>query len=173
MQPDKVILFALIVLGSAAISVLALRLWPSKAIRVRLGRTVFLAGVVLSCLAAADLVTPVFANHQTAAVTEQALNGGSPELARRGTVSSQEADLLPEGDNCWTRMPSPAPLQGTPPMCGSGVWKEWADAYLYMKDSAGATVGVCYMLASDEGASNIDPYAEGNFRVIARTGASR
>jgi hypothetical protein len=127
-------------------------------------RTVFVSGVVLGCLVAADLVTPVFANHQAAAVVEQALNGAPPELAKGGTVLDQEGDLLQEGDNGWTRMPPPAHLQETPPMCNAGVWMEWADAYLRMKDSTGATFGVCYMLASDEGASNIDPFAEGRSR---------
>jgi hypothetical protein len=38
---------------------------------------------------------------------------------------------------------------------------EWADAYVHLKDYAGATFGVCYMLASDEGASYIDRHAKG------------
>jgi hypothetical protein len=126
-------------------------------------RTVFVSGVVLGCLVAADLVTPVFANHQAVAVIEQALNGAPPELAKGGTVLDQ-GDLLQEGDNGWTRMPPPAHLQETPPMCNAGVWMEWADAYLRMKDYTSATSGVCYMLASDEGAGNIDPFGEGRSR---------
>ena len=121
----------------------------------------FMSAVVVSCLAAAGLMTPVFANHQAAEVIERALSGAPPELAKGGTVLDQEGDHLQEGDNGWTRMPPPAHLQETPPMCNAGVWMEWGDTYLRMKDYTGATFGVCYMLASDEGASNIDPYAEG------------
>ena len=44
----------------------------------------FMSAVVLSCLAAAGLMTPVFANHQAAAVIEQALSGAPPELAKGG-----------------------------------------------------------------------------------------
>ena len=124
-------------------------------------RTVLVFAVVLSCLAATDLVTPVFANHLATAVIEQALSGAPPELAKGGTVLDQEGGLLQEGDDGWTRMPPPAHLQETPPMCNAVVWMEWADAYLLMKDYTGATFGVCYMLASDEGAGNIDPYADG------------
>jgi hypothetical protein len=106
-------------------------------------------------------MTPVFADHQAEAVIEQDLGATPPELAKGGTVLDQEADLLQEGDNGWTRLPPPAHLQETPPMCNDGVWMERADAYLRVKDYAGATFGVCYMLASDEGASYIDRYAEG------------
>lgn len=97
-------------------------------------------------------MTPVFANHQAAALIEQALSGAPPELANGGTVLEREGDLLQEGDNGSARMPLPAYLQETPPMCNEGVWMEWADVYLHMKDYAGGTFGVCYMLASGEGA---------------------
>jgi hypothetical protein len=135
-------------------------------------RTVFVFAVVLSCLAAAGLTTPAFANHQAAVVIDQALSAAPPELAKGGTVLDQEGDLLQESDEGWKRMPPPAHFQETPPRCNDGLWMEWAAAYLHTKDDAGATFGVCHMLASDEGASNIDPYA-GEVKVIARTGASR
>ena len=124
-------------------------------------RTVLASALVLSCLAGADLVTPVFANHQVAVVIERALIGAPPELAKGGTVLEQEADLFQESDNGWTRLPSPEVLQDIPPMCSDGVWRKWASAYLYIKDYAGATFGACYMLASDEEASLIDHYARG------------
>jgi hypothetical protein len=124
-------------------------------------RTVLVSAAVLNSLAAADLMTPVFANHQAAAVIEQALGGAAPELAKGGTVLEQDGDLLQGGDIGWIRVPPPARFQETPPRCKDGVWMRWADAYLHTKDYAGATFGDCYMLASDEGASNIDPYAEG------------
>lgn len=121
----------------------------------------FMSAVVLSCLAAAGLMTPAFANHQAAAVIEQALSGAPPDLAEGGTVSDQQGDVLQRGDNGWTRMPPPAHLQETPPMCNARVWMEWADAYFHMKDYTRATYGVCYMMASDKGASYIDLTAKG------------
>ena len=118
---------------------------------MRLTRTMFVSAVVLSCLVAAGLMTPVFANHQAAALIEQAPSGAPPELAKSGAVLDREGDLLQEVDNGWPRIPPPAHLQETPPMCNEVVWMEWADAYLHMKDYAGGTLMVCYMLASDEG----------------------
>ena len=38
---------------------------------------------------------------------------------------------------------------------------EWAQAYMHKKPYAGGKHGISYMLAGDEGSSNIDPYAEG------------
>ena len=104
-------------------------------------RIVFVSAVVLSCLVAAGLMTPVFAYHQAAAVIEQAPSGAPPELARGGTMLDREGDRLQEGDNGWARRPPPAHLQETPPMCNDGAWMEWADAYLHMKDYAGGTSG--------------------------------
>ena len=128
---------------------------------MRLMRTVFVVAVVLSCLAAAGLMTPVFAEHHEAAVIEQALSAAPPELAKDATVMDWEGKVLKKGDNGWICMPTPPHLQGTSPMCNDAVWMEWADAYLNKKDYAGGKFGVSYMLAGDEGASNIDPYAEG------------
>jgi hypothetical protein len=72
-----------------------------------------------------------------------------------------EMKIVKEGTNGWTCMPTPPHLQGTAPMCLDAVWMEWADAYMNKKDYAGGKFGISYMLAGDEGASNIDPYAEG------------
>jgi hypothetical protein len=115
-------------------------------------------------LVAAGVVAPVFANHQTALVIERALSGASSEPARGGSVLDQEGDLLQEGDHGSTGMPPPEHFQDITPMCGDGVSMEWPDAYLHMKDYTGATFEVCYMLASDEGAGNIGPFAEGRSR---------
>lgn len=46
-------------------------------------------------------------------------------------------------------------------MCMDGEWMLWADAWANKKDYEASTLGISYMLAGDEGASNIDPYAEG------------
>lgn len=123
-------------------------------------RTVLVLAVVVSCLAAAGLMTPVFANHRAAAVIEQAESAEPQKLARSGIVLNQESDLG-EGYNGWMRMPAPAHLQETPPMCTDRVWMEWAETHLQMEAYAGGFFGVCYMLAGDERAGSIAAYAEG------------
>jgi hypothetical protein len=42
-----------------------------------------------------------------------------------------------------------------------GAWMQWADAWSNKKDFTADKLGISYMLAGDEGASNIDPFAEG------------
>ncbi len=128
---------------------------------MRLTRIAFVFGVLLGCLVAADLVTPVFAHHQAAAVIEQALSGALPELSKRATVMGREGNVLQEDNNGWTRMPTPPHFQETPPMCNDAVWMEWADAYLNKNDHFGGRLGVCYMLAGGEGANNVDPHVAG------------
>jgi hypothetical protein len=124
-------------------------------------RTVFVSAVVLICLAAAGLMTPAFAAHHEAALIEEALSAVPPELAKGATVMDWEMNVLKKGDNGWTCFPTNPHLEGKAPMCHDAVWMGWADAYLNKKDYAGGKFGVSYMLAGDEGASNIDPYAEG------------
>ena len=124
-------------------------------------RTVFVFAVVLGVGNTAGLMPAAFADHHEAAIIEEALSAAPPELAAGATVMDWEMKVLKQGDNGWTCMPTPPHLQGTSPMCNDATWMEWADAYLNKKDYAGGKLGVSYMLAGDEGASNIDPYAEG------------
>ncbi len=46
-------------------------------------------------------------------------------------------------------------------MCMDSEWMKWADAWQNKKPYAPESLGISYMMAGDEGASNIDPYAEG------------
>jgi hypothetical protein len=47
-------------------------------------------------------------------------------------------------------------------MCVDRQWMTWLDAYVNARDEVEITaVGIAYMLRGDNGASNIDPYAEG------------
>jgi hypothetical protein len=118
--------------------------------------------VVLSGLAAAGLMTLASADHHEAAVIELDAIAAPAELAKDATVMDREGHVLKLGDNGWPRGPTPPHFQETPPMCNVGVRMEWADVYLHMKDYAGGTFGVCYMMAYDEGESRIYPYADGN-----------
>lgn len=121
----------------------------------------FMSAVVLSCLAAAGLMTLASADHHEAAVIELAAIAAPPEPAKDATVMDREGHVLKLGENGRARGPIPPRFQETPPMCHEGVWMEWADAYLNEKGYAGGMLRVCYMLAGDEGANNNDPYSEG------------
>ena len=77
------------------------------------------------------------------------------------TVVDWEGNVHQEGTNGYTCLPSPPMLQGLAPMCMDAEWMKWADAWMNKKDFAASTIGISYMLEGDEGASNIDPYAEG------------
>ena len=107
------------------------------------------SAAVLSCLAAAGLMTPVFGHHHDSAVIQEAPSAASPELIKSATVMAWKG-----------RMPIPTHLRGTPPMCNDPVWIEWADAYLDTRDHAGGSLGVCYMFAGVEGANDVDPHFE-------------
>jgi hypothetical protein len=82
-------------------------------------------------------------------------------MAENATVVDWEGNVLREGSNGYTCFPTPPMLSGTAPMCMDGEWMEWADAWSNKKDFAADRLGISYMLAGDEGASNIDPFAEG------------
>ena len=99
----------------------------------------FMSAVVLSCLAAAGLMTPASADHHEAAVIELAAIAAPPEPAKGATVMDREGNVLKLGDNGWTRGPIPPHLQETPPMCNEGVRMEWADAYFNEKGYSGGT----------------------------------
>jgi hypothetical protein len=128
---------------------------------MRVTRSGLVSAVVLCCLATGGLPAPVLADHHESALIEEALSAAPPGLAEGATVMDWAGNTLKKGDNGWTCMPTAPHLEGTAPMCNDAVWMEWADAYLNKKDYAGGKFGVSYMLAGDEGASNIDPYAEG------------
>ena len=90
-----------------------------------------------------------------------ALSAAWPGMAGDATVVDWEGNVLREGSNGYTCFPTPPMLSGTAPMCMDGEWMEWADAWSNKKEFAADKLGISYMLAGDEGASNIDPYAEG------------
>lgn len=95
------------------------------------------------------------------ALIAEALSAAPAELAENAAVMNWEMKVVREGTNGWTCMPTPPHLTGTSPMCVDATWMEWAGHYLNKTPYAGGKFGLSYMLAGDEGASNIDPYAEG------------
>ena len=103
------------------------------------------------------------ADPSVAALTD-ALAAAYSDLAEGATVVDWKQNVLQEGDNGFTCMPTPPAFKergATAPMCFDDVWLEWADAWQNKKPFSADRIGIAYMLAGDGGASNIDPYAEG------------
>ena len=104
------------------------------------------------------------ASSDTAAADDplaDALGAAWPGMVADATVVDWEGNVLQEGSNGYTCLPTPPMLSGTAPMCMDDEWMKWAGAWQNKQDYAAETLGISYMLAGDEGASNIDPYAEG------------
>jgi hypothetical protein len=116
----------------------------------------------IAALVAAFMVAPGVATAQDEmdAVTD-ALSAAWPGMAENATVVDWEGNVLREGTNGYTCFPTPPMLQGSAPMCMDGEWMKWADAWQNKKEFTAEGIGISYMLAGDEGASNVDPYAEG------------
>ena len=116
----------------------------------------------LGVLASALLLIPIVGSSgDHADAIADALSAAWPGMAENATVVDWEGNVLREGSNRYTCFPTPPMLSGTAPMCMDGEWMEWADAWANKKDYEADKLGISYMLAGDEGASNIDPYAEG------------
>jgi len=108
------------------------------------------------------LASPAFclAGDETDLVAD-ALSAAWPGMAEGATVVDWDGNVLQEGTNGFTCLPSPEMLGGDSPMCMDSEWMKWADAWQHKKEYSAESLGISYMLAGDEGASNIDPYAEG------------
>jgi len=94
------------------------------------------------------------------ALIHEALTAATPAIAMGATVVDWEQNVLREGDNGWTCFPTPPQLEKAP-MCLDGPSMGWAEAWMNKKPFSSNAVGIAYMLAGDSGASNSDPYAEG------------
>ena len=93
------------------------------------------------------------------AMIEDALSAAPPTLRDSATVVDWDGNVLRQGSANYTCYPTPSQLEGTAPMCMDGPWMKWADAWNNKKALTISNLGISYMLAGDEGASNIDPYA--------------
>jgi len=95
------------------------------------------------------------------AMTAEALSAGWPGMSENATVVDWEGNVLKEGTNGYTCLPTPPMLSGSAPMCMDAEWLKWAGAWQNKTDYAAESLGISYMLIGDEGASNTDPFAEG------------
>lgn len=120
---------------------------------MRLDRTALLAAVVLSSVPAAASGRQASEDRDAIAF---ALSAAPPEIAARATVTDLEGNVLRRGDGPFTCLPVPGEA-----MCLDAAWLAWLQAYLAKKTPPAMGLGIAYMLAGDEGASNTDPFAEG------------
>ncbi|PSW05806.1 hypothetical protein C9I89_08195 [Photobacterium lipolyticum] len=102
----------------------------------------------------------VHAADNSQALLEDALSAAPPSLRDKVTVVDWEKNVLQKGTSSYTCFPTPSQLQGKAPMCLDAPWMEWADAWMNKKSFQAKAIGISYMLAGDDGASNIDPYAK-------------
>jgi hypothetical protein len=87
-----------------------------------------------------------------------ALSAAPLSLRNKVTVLDWDKNVLQQGSSNYTCFPTPSNLQGKAPMCLDGPWMEWANAWMNKKPFQAKAMGISYMLAGDEGASNKDPY---------------
>lgn len=121
--------------------------------RTRISLMVCAAGLALGGAAVAQ---------DEQALIDDALAAAPPSLQQNATVKDWEGNVLREGTSGYTCYPTPPQLEGTAPMCLDGPWSAWAEAWMNKGEVNIDQIGVAYMLAGDEGASNVDPYAEGS-----------
>ena len=120
------------------------------------------ANVPVRLLLAGLLLVPFAGSTDDHSATiDEALSAGWPGMAAGAAVVDWERNALRAGGNGYTFLPTPPMLSGSAPMCMDGEWMKWANAWSTKADYAAETIGISYMLMGDEGASNIDPFAEG------------
>jgi hypothetical protein len=100
-----------------------------------------------------------------AQLMKAAATAAPPEIGKDATYAAVDESMkmrqLKAGTNGWVCM---AMEMGAKPdvMCMDKAWQAWGEAYMTKKDPPPTqVVGVAYMLAGDQGASNTDPYAMG------------
>jgi hypothetical protein len=120
-------------------------------------KTLYLA-VVASIVACAFTAQAKDNNKQ---LIKDALSAAPPTLRDKVGVMDWQHTMLHKGSSTYICMPTPPQLKGSAPMCMDDTWMEWADAWANKKPFQAKALGISYMLAGDEGASNIDPYAQG------------
>ena len=87
----------------------------------------------------------------------EAMSAAPAEVAANATIVDSEGNVLQEGTNGYTCMPTPPALIPPQPMCLDAVWMAWADAWMNNRELTVTEVGIAYMLGGDGGVSNTDP----------------
>lgn len=90
---------------------------------------------------------------------KEALSAAWPGMVEGATVVDWEGNVLQEGGNGYTCMPTPPSMSGNAPVCLDETWMDWAKAWQNKAPFTADRLGIAYMLQGDAGASNVDPYA--------------
>ncbi len=101
----------------------------------------------------------ITAKVDTKKMVKEALSAAIPSIADGAAVMDWENNVLREGSNGWTCLPSPPGATGVMPMCLDEQWVGWAQAWMNKTQPNITGVGFGYMLQGDAGGSNTDPYA--------------
>ncbi|MDX2320010.1 MAG: hypothetical protein QNK26_05360 [Moritella sp.] len=117
--------------------------------------------ILSSILLCSGYTTTVYADDNADSLIKDALSAAPLALRDKVTVVDWNQKVLKKGTNNYTCFPTPPHLTGKAPMCLDGPWMAWADAWTNKKPFQANAMGISYMLAGDEGASNINPYAKG------------
>jgi uncharacterized protein (TIGR02246 family) len=94
-------------------------------------------------------------------VIDEALLAAPASIAATASVVDWEGNVLRKGSGDFTCLPTAPEMPGTAPMCMDQPWVDWGEAWQNRTEVSIDRVGISYMLAGDDGGSNIDPYAEG------------
>jgi len=115
-----------------------------------------------AAVVAALLLLPTHLLAQLSADAEaqvaEAKTAAPPSITENATFMDWEHNVLRDGSNGWTCMPSPPDFKDTP-MCLDGPWLQWAQAWQTKGELDIDRVGIGYMMVGDAGASNTDPFA--------------
>jgi hypothetical protein len=120
------------------------------------------AAFLLGCLALSN--STIAAEPEKDPLIREALSAAPPEVANTATVQTMDGKVLRKGTGAYTCFPTSSEVAakgGREPMCLDQVFLAWGEAWMSKKPFKASGTGVAYMLAGDNGASNIDPYAEG------------
>ena len=143
--------------------------WSFAKTRIHVIAIAAAALVLTACGPATDSSEPAAADPAPAAeaidakaeAIANALSAAWPGMAEGATVVDWEGNVLKEGSNGYTCLPTPANLTDNAPMCMDAGWMEWAQAWQSEGEFEATGLHISYMLGGDGGASNTDPYAEG------------
>ena len=120
--------------------------------------TSYILGSILLC---SSFTATAYNDSKSQKLLKDALSAAPIALRSKVTVLDWDHNVLKQGSNNYTCFPTPPHLKGKAPMCIDGPWLAWADAWMNKKPFQAKAMGISYMLAGDEGASNIAPYAKG------------
>ena len=119
-------------------------------------------GRILAAVATIALATPVHAQPQKLSDADyiaKAMTAAPEAVAKGATISAMEGGsmrVLQKGSNEWTCMIMPDGV----PMCTDPAGMDWVHA-LVTKAAPPDKIGFMYMLAGDNGVSNVAPGAKG------------